>query len=131
MSFLSRYKTDTSLENDGVEVDFGDGVSVTVRRMNNKSAQELRRKLEKPYARMRETPDSVSENILNRVLAEAVVVGWKGVTDENGNELPFSPANAMKIFENPELRDFKEDIAMASMQRETFKAQADEEAEGN
>lgn len=39
-------------------------------------------------------------------ICKKVVVGWKGVTDENGNEIPFSQENLDKLLEIPKVSSF-------------------------
>jgi hypothetical protein len=66
--FFDRYNTDRGLEEEGVWVDFGDGVKVQVRRLTSKKSREYRRKLDKPYTaqfRNREMPDDLQEKLLN------------------------------------------------------------------
>lgn len=137
-----RYNTDTSLEEEGVWVDFGDGLKVRVRRLSSKHSRDTRRKLEKPYStqfRGREMPDSLQEQLLNKQLAESIVVDWEGVDDPyaknaEGKEapsLPCTPDNVLKIMSDPEFKDFREDILTAAMERTTFEKEQREVAEKN
>lgn len=127
MSFLDRYKTDKTLETEGVWVDFGDGVRFKIARLNNKKAREVRERLERPYARMRRVPPDQQEKILTRVLAEAVVLDWEGDVDGKGTKYSVDAAEKL-MTEHTDLRD---DILVVSNERETFKAEQDEQAEGN
>lgn len=141
--FRKRYNTDTSLEEEGVWVDFGDGLKVQVRRLTSKASREFRRKLEKPYTaqfRNREMPDSLQEELLNKQVAGAIIVNWEGVEDPDAPEpkegeqpkmLPFSHENALKIISNPEFRDFRDDILTAAMERTTFEKEQREAARKN
>jgi len=75
--FLDRYNTDRNAEEDGVWVDYGDGVKVQVRRLSSRFSRDVRRKLEKPYSsqfRNRDMPDSLQEELLNKQIAKAIVV---------------------------------------------------------
>lgn len=141
-SLRKRYNTDTSLEEEGVWVDYGDGLQVKVRRLNSKHSRDVRRKLEKPYAaqfRSRDMPDSLQEELLNKQMAQSIVVDWKGVEDPytqvpEGKEAPplaYSPENVLKIVSDPEFKDFREDILTAAMERTTFEKEQRKDAEKN
>lgn len=127
-AFTKRYATNKQAEREGVEVDFGDGMFVTLVRMNHPDAKKLRRKLEKPYARMTEIPDDVQEGILNQVMAQVIVRGWRGVDLGNG-EVPYSADNVADVFKR--FSDFRDDVATAALTRETFKTEDDEAAAKN
>jgi hypothetical protein len=138
--FLDRYNTDRSLEEEGVWVDFGDGVKVQVRRLTSKKSREFRRKLEKPYSaqfRNREMPDSLQEELLNKQVAGVVIVDWEGVPNpeielkegETPKPFPFSVENALKVCEK--FPDFRDDILIAAMELTTFEKQQREEARKN
>jgi hypothetical protein len=121
MSLFSKYKTDKSAEDAGVWVDFDDEISVKVARANNKAAVDLRRKLEKPYRNFDRVPTSASEEMAIKIAAQAIVKDWKGVTDEDGKEIKFSPEVAEKLF--AELPDFLNDIYQVALTKETFLAE--------
>lgn len=133
-TFLERYQTNKHLEEDGVWVDYADGLEVKIRRMNSTKSREIRRKLEKPYTkgfRGQDMPDSLQEELLNKQLAEAIVVDWKGVPDPKDvtKMLPCTPENVlMMVTEYP---DFRDDILAASMERATFQIEERKAAEKN
>lgn len=130
-SFLQRYKTDKNLEENGVWVDFGD-VRVKIARITSKRSRDVRRQLERKYARKfrgQDIPHDVMEKILIEQLAQAVVMDWKGVTDASGREIPFNTEAARSIF--TEFPDFREDVASAALMKETFLEEAREEELGN
>jgi hypothetical protein len=138
--FLDRYKTDRKLEEEGVWVDFGDGVEVKLRRLNSAKSKEVRRKLEKPYEKQyrngREYPDSLQETLMNKQLAEAIVVDWKGIPELNeqgepieGKDMVCTPDNVIRMVS--QFPDFREEITTASLERATFQVEARKELEGN
>ena len=133
-SFLERYKTNKDLEEGGVWVDYSDGLQVCVRRMNSLKSRETRRRLEKPYTkgfRGQDMPETLQEELLNKQLAEAIVVDWKGVPDPDNPDkmLPCTPENVLKVVQA--FPDFRDDILSASMERATFQAEELKAAEGN
>lgn len=121
MSFIKRYKTDKSAETEGVWVVLDDEVEIKVARLNNKEASDLRAKLQKPYKNFSTIPDKVNEDILIKVIAQAVLKGWKGVEDEKGS-IEFSPASAEKVLKD--FPDFLNDVITAAAARETFQTES-------
>ncbi len=134
--FNDRYATDTSLEEEGVWVDYGDGLEIKVRRLNSKHSRETRRKLEKPYTaqfRNRDMPEQLQEDLLNKQVSESIVVDWRGVPDpaDEKKMLPCTPENVLKMVSDPAFKDFRDDILTAALARETFAKEARADAEKN
>lgn len=127
--FLSKYKTDKVAEVSGVWVEVDEGVEWRIARLNNEKARELRRSLEKPYASFSKIPDNVSEGILRKVVARAVLLDWKGVTDEAGAAVPYSAEKAEELL--TQYPDLLNDVVSASMARETFQIEATEAAKND
>jgi hypothetical protein len=139
--FKDRYSTDRNLEEEGVWVDYGDGLKVCVRRLSSKHSRETRRKLEKPYSaqfRNRDMPESLQEELLNKQVSKSIVVDWEGVEDPDAPEakagekpkmLPYSEANVLRMI--TEFPDFRDDILTAAMAQATFAREQQKEAEKN
>lgn len=103
MSLYKQFKTDAKLEKEGLTLDFGDGVTMLVARAGGSNDRYAKRMevLSKPYRRQIEsgTVDrKVLERVVIEVFAETVVLGWNGVTDEDGKPLEFNRINAIKVF---------------------------------
>lgn len=126
MGFLNKYKTDKTAELNGVWIEVDDGVEWLIARLNNEKAREMRRRLEKPYRSFANIPDKANEEILRKVIANTVLLDWKGITDDDGKLIPYSPEKAEELLK--ELPDFLTDVANASMARETFQTEAVEAA---
>lgn len=129
MSFFDdRYaKVDRSLMEDGAEVDFGGGFFVTLRHLSSKKVDAVRaRKIQemKIGGRNKQLNPEQQKEVMDHVLAHAVIVGWRG-----GDAPEFSPELALQIFE--ERPEFLEDIVTASASYETFRAELVEQASGN
>lgn len=102
-SLYKQFKTDEKLEKQGLTLNFGEGVSIRVARAGGSNDRYMKRMeaLTKPYRRQiaSETADNkVLEKVVLEVFCETVVLGWEGVTDENGNVLAFNKENAIKLF---------------------------------
>lgn len=133
-SFLDRYSTSKDLEEEGVFVDYGDGLKVKLRRLNSVKSRDIRRKLEKPYVKQfrgQDMPDSIQEQLLNNQIAKAIVVDWEGVPNPDSPEemLPCTEENVMLMITR--FPDFRDDILAASMERATFQKEDQKAAEGN
>ena len=127
-AFQKMFQTDRNLEEEGVIVDFGQGVKVKVARMQSERSRAVRRRLEKPYRKrfqQNDVPDDVMENILICQMAEGIILGWEGVTDEEGHPLECTEGNIKKVL--TKFPDFKDAVAQASMTRETFMQEEAEE----
>lgn len=138
--FFDRYSTNRKAEEDGQWVDFGDGVKVKVRRLNSAKSKETRRRLEKPYKNQFRAgvdfPDSLQEELMNKQLAEAIIVDWEGVPELNDKGQPIegkfaecTPENVLRMVAM--FPDFREDVVTASMERATFQNEVRKENEGN
>ena len=138
--FFDRYKTDRGAEEEGVWVDFGDGIRVKLRRLNSAKSKEVRRRLEKPFEKQyrngREYPDSLQEELMNKQLAQAIVVDWEGIPELDqsgspidGKDMPCTPENVIRMVS--QFPDFREEITTASLERATFQVEERKEREGN
>lgn len=125
MSFHDAYRIDI----DAATIEIAGGVKITVRRLGCKEAQAARRKLTKPYRHMQEVPETVQDQITNKVLAQAVLVGWEGMTDKDGAVIPFSTEAALKQIEA--YPHFRDDVITAANSREAFQVEQTEATRGN
>lgn len=123
------FGTDKSLESEkGVTLEYP-GFSITIHRAggaNKKFARVLAEKM-KPHRQKFERgllDDETSHKILVETYAEAVVVGWKDVTDQSGKKMPFTVANVIKLFTDlPDLfDDVKSQAASAAVFRQENEA---------
>lgn len=133
MSLYKTYATDKNLESGaGVKLEYPDGVSLTIHRAggsNRKFLQSMDAKI-KPHRRQIQlgTIDrDLSDKLIAEVYAESVIKGWSGVTDENGNDLPFTKQNVVKLL--LDLPDLFNDIkAQADTLANFRKEELEEEA---
>lgn len=103
------FKTDKKLEAEkGIELDYED-FSFQILRASSankkfmKSYSKITKKYEKQLDRGILGPEK-NEKIMHRLYAESIVIGWKGIKDEKGKEIPFSSENCIKLFVDlPEL----------------------------
>lgn len=132
MKLAKVFGTDKSKEQEGVWIEMGEGGAIKVARMGNPSYSKKFQKLTKPYkqAIRRETlSDEIAERILVDSMAEHILLDWKGIEDENGNEIPYSLETAKKLLSD--LKDFRNYISEMATSIENFKEEEDEGTEKN
>lgn len=112
MSLSRAFNTDRDLEEQGkwFKDVLGDktNVDLKIRRMSSEAVVKFQQEcIQQNRYRMKEGKfsEEVSNEILVETLSGSVLVDWAGVTDEDGNDVPFSAEAAKKYL--TELRDFK------------------------
>lgn len=130
MSLYSQFKTNDTLEQTGIVLEYGENaegkpISIRIARAGGANSQysRLMEARVKPYRRQiqNETIEkTMVEKMLREVYAETVVLGWENVTDENGKEMAFTVQNCIKLFEDlPDLfQDIQEQSQRAALFRE-------------
>lgn len=131
MSLYSQFKTDPSVEKDGILVQYGNNskgllIQIRIARAggNNVGFAKAYEQKTKPYRRQiqNDTMDpKVAERIILEVYAETVVLGWEGVEDEEGNDLPFNKENCIKLF--TDLPDLFRDLQAVSQSIAAFRSE--------
>lgn len=135
MSLYARFETDRSLEKKGIILDYGfnskgNPIQITIARAGGANDTYLKR-LEakaKPHRRQiqLETMDRVQlEAIVKETYAEAVVLGWEGVEDRDGNDMPFTKENVLKLFND--LPDLYADVQEQAQNAALFRVAIREE----
>lgn len=137
MSLYDKFKTDSSLEKKGIELDYGPNKKlpkdaegnhpvtiIYIARAGGANEQYLKRMeaKAKPHRRQiqHETIDrELIASIIKEVYAETVVLGWENVTDENGVVMEFSKANCLKLFND--LPDLYADISEQAQSAALFR----------
>lgn len=128
------FGTDKDLEaGRGVTLQYP-GFSITIHRAggtNKKFAQILDQKM-KPFRQRFERgllDDETSFRILLETYAEAVVIGWKDVVDQDGKIMEFNVANVVKLFND--LPDLFDDVKSQSNKVAVFRKEQEEVEEKN
>jgi hypothetical protein len=129
---FNRFSTDQNREEQGVWVDFGDGIRIRIRRIRSKKSADVRKELEKPLVdqiRRGPLPEAEAEDLLVRQIAYGVIVDWEGVDLGDGVVVPYTRENAVKLLKAlPELRDA---ILQISVDADSYRLKVDEDAEKN
>jgi len=77
---------------------------------SSRGFRQMYRKLAAPYARYQRKhdgafPEGVEDEIARKCAAHAVLMDWRGMEDEDGEPLEYSPENAIRAFEDPAIGD--------------------------
>jgi len=137
MSLYKLFGTDETAEQEGFDLNLYDGDEVIVFRLARAGGSNRRfvnriQSLSDPFQRVGGVSRLSEERgveILCQALSETVILGWKNVQDENGEEIPFSIGAAKQLLlELPELRNviFEEAQKISNFAKEKV-----EEDEGN
>ena len=133
-SIYDKFATDKKLEQEGIVLDYGDGLELRIARAggsNVKYEKVVQFKMKKFNQQMKHDllePEQMRE-VMREVLAETVVLGWKGVTDRQGDALPFTKDNCIQLFKD--LPDLFDDVLEQSRKANLFKEMVREEEAGN
>lgn len=103
------FKTDSTLEKDGIWFNIGGGVRFRIRRFGGSNSQRLKSamaKFHKPVARLVELDKLTAEEnaeLMAKTFADACLVDWENV-EIDGEKAPCTFENAVKLFTQlPEL----------------------------
>lgn len=119
-----KFKTNKAAEQEGIILDYGDGQTIKIARAGGsnirfeKAAQAKMRKFGLQAKHDLLEPEQM-RTIFREVLAETVVLGWTGFTDEEGKPLSFSKENVVKVF--TDLPDLFDDVLEQSRKASLFK----------
>lgn len=120
---LKVFRTDEDAEENGKWATIAEGVEFKLRRLRSKAVNKARERIYGPYeramgARKKELPEAIEVQCTINLLAEAVVVDWRGdgMVDDDGNSIPFSVDVAKEIFGDPETgKDLRATVIGLSM----------------
>ena len=99
---LSDYKESTTLQNQGAPVAIGDATFYVKRIGTPESGafiKKLKAELFGPFHKYQDGDDNL---LMAHLLTEYLVTNWDGVLTESGEPLPYSQAEARKVFLNKE-----------------------------
>lgn len=133
-NIYDKFGTDRKLEQEGITLDYGDGLELRIARAggsNTKFEKAVQAKMRKFGLQAKHDlldPDQMRE-VMREVLAETVVLGWNGVTNREGEALPFNRDNCIQLFKD--LPDLFEDVLEQSRKAALFKTTVLEAEAGN
>ena len=114
------YKSDEKLEDEGVWSPMADGVDFKIRRLRSKIVEKARERIYGPHERAlgprkKSLPDGLETQLTIQLLAQAVIVDWKGpgMVDDDGKAIPFTVENCAEVISDA---DTGKDIRAAVLQ---------------
>lgn len=103
-------------------------VRFLVARHDNNAYQQCIERLKRPHRRKFERQEVSAElltEIVCRAMSKHMLLGWEGIKDQDGKDVPYSEKNAYQfLMESPNLRDL---IASLSREEEAFFGNASNE----
>lgn len=133
----NNYAIDLKKEVEGVwfPLSMISGVEVKVARDGNPNYKKAMRRLMKPYAksihRGKDLAPEVEERIQIELLIETILLDWKGMPGENGKDVPYSKDLAKMLLNDPELKEFRDEINELSKEFDAFKKEIEKGLEKN
>lgn len=107
-------------------------VDVKLRRFSSKHTTATKQRIDKAMAHRAgkdgKYPDDVAETVLINLIAQSILVDWRGIYDENGVELPCTPQNRLRVLSN--VPEFRVILALSNI-IDNYRAKQVEQIEGN
>lgn len=130
---LNNMRIDLQKELDGVWIPYIGDVQLLVARMTNDRFQASQRRVlrEKGVNSMQDLPEEDVAEMSKPGVAEFVLLGWKNIEDEDGNEVVYSKEKALEIFNDPELSDMYTFVVTRAQKASLFRQKDEEEMAGN
>ena len=103
---ISNFRTDKPEHIEGVWEDIGQGASVKVARINNPNYLKVIRRFGKSIAKKMSRGGGGQMDLeagiaaAKKAYAETILLDWKGIIDDDGNEIPYSKENALMMITN-------------------------------
>jgi hypothetical protein len=131
---FAAFKSDVDRERNGLWLDYGDAGEFLVARAGgaNKAYEKALARITKPHRRALEAEAIDSDkafDLMKQAFAETIVLDWKGITDAEGNEVPYSKEKCLWLFR--ELDDLFQAIREDAHKATLYRASLREEAAGN
>lgn len=132
MDIFKAFGADTSKEEGGVEIEIGPDTFLSIARSGNKKYGRI---LTKAFEANKYTldrkdaaADAKAEQIVIDAMARAILVGWRGKVEYEGELLPYSEANARKLLA---LKDFRLLVSKHAEDFANFRAVVEDDDEKN
>lgn len=117
------YKTSKEHETAGVWFEIAEGVKFLLKRFggsNSNAVKQAMTKFYKPYAKQIEMgmlPVEKERELMVKAFVEVSLIGWKGIQDDKGQEIPFSKEAAIQLLLGlPDLANQLSDLASSTDQ---------------
>lgn len=131
MPSLNSLMEDPVLASEGVWVPFAAGVEVKIARANNPRMLAASRKLSAAAGRAIVSDRELGEELWSKAAAREIVKDWRGITDDAGNPIPYSPEKAEEFLLDPANRTFRDFVSETAGDHTLYRRVQAEAAVGN
>jgi len=131
---LSELRTDVSKSEEGVWCDVGEGFAIKVARIGHPKYQAYIAKLTKPHTRQIRRQGigaPILRDIQRKATAKYLLLDWRNLHDDDGNEIPYSETKALELLSDPQYDEFLELVLEYAQDTEIFRAEDEADAEKN
>ena len=104
MGSLSKFRLDEKKSVDGVWRDFGAGIKLKIARMHSPEFNKFYAKISEPYRnqiRARSLDGDILADLMKQTIAKYVIRDWKGLEDDDGKPIKYTPEKALEIISDP------------------------------
>lgn len=132
---LSTIKKDVNAAESGVWVNgVLEDLDVKIASAGNRKYIDALRNALKPYTNrsngLKNIPDNVFLEIQNKCIAKHVLLDWRHLQDDDGNDIPYSYEKAVELLQDPENEEFRKVVVSLSEEAEVFRKGALEDLAG-
>lgn len=126
LSIEKKFATDLEASKDGVwhRIDEETQIKVAKARNENfkKRAFELfnENKIEL-FSKTGKFTDLDERKLMSQLIAETILIDWKGVKDQDGKEVKYTPEIGAQVLANPEMGDFLELVQTCAENEEAYR----------
>lgn len=129
---LSQLAVDTGKSEDGVWFEYPhfEGVSFLIARMGNSSFSDYLQKHRK-LSRTLRSDSEMMDTLTKKAVAETVLLNWRGIEDDNGEPLQYTPEIGFETFQNESMQPVYSFILQSASDMEAFQVEEEQEDTGN
>lgn len=121
---LSSIRKDVNKSVKGVWVSevYGD-LDVKVAEANNKEYTAKIREILAPHRHKAKIPEKFVEDAINRATAEHILLDWRNLQDDEGNDIAYSKEKSLEIMTSPEWADLRDIITGIAQTQELYRVE--------
>ena len=136
MAKISKYRCDPEKEQKGVWVEWEEDMELLIARMHNDAMQEyIRQQTIKQgnvrTLRRKNFTDEEMEDLTRQAIGRHVLLGWKNIQGDDGEDIPYSVEQAVEWMTNLEFDELRKFVIVTSSDTELYRLEALEDAKGN
>ena len=127
---LTSLQVDPVKAKEGVWFEYDDDVQFLVARMGNSQFQTFLQKHRK-LAQVSRANSELMQEVTRKAAAHTILLDWKGIEDDEGNPLAYTPELGFEIFCKEEYSVIYQFIMQCSGEVESFRNEEETEDTGN